>query len=45
MYCYYIIHKETNFKETIYGYSFIDACKRNKLNPADWIIFTYEYID
>lgn len=45
MYCYYIIHKESNLEETVFGYSFTDACKRNNLNSAEWTIFTYEYID
>lgn len=28
-----------------FGYSFIHACERNKLNPDEWDIFDCEYID
>lgn len=45
MNCYYIEHKETGLEKTIFGYSFINACERSKLNPAEWIVIMYEYID
>lgn len=31
--------------EVIYGYNFIDACKRHNLNPAEWEVEYIEFID
>ena len=45
MNCYYIEHKKTGLQDTIFGYSFTDACKRGKLNPDEWTIIDCEYID
>jgi len=36
MWCYYIENKLTLEADCIFGYSFKDACKRERLNPLEW---------
>ena len=31
--------------DTIFGYNFEDACRRNKYNPADFILCDQWYVD
>ena len=40
-----IINKETEQKRTIWGYFYEDACRREKINPDEWVLLMWEYID
>ena len=42
---YGIYNISTKEENIIFGYSFSDACRRAKLNPEEWAVFYYEYID
>lgn len=42
----YRITKLSNGEETfIFGYNIENAYKRAKLNPAEWVVYSREYID
>lgn len=45
MYEYEIMNVKTNERDFIYGYNDHDAWERTSLNPADWKIINWEYID
>lgn len=29
----------------IYGYTYLDACERNNLDPNNYKVFNFEYVD
>lgn len=45
MYEYIIVNRKTEQETVIYGRSFIDACRRWKVEPAEVKIIDYEYVD
>ena len=38
-------NRMTDEVETIFGYNFEDACRRNKIDPADYIFCNQWYVD
>ena len=45
MWEYEILFLETGDTDIIYGYSFIDACARNDIDPDCVECLHYEYVD
>lgn len=45
MYEFEIKNKTTKETEYIFGYSYNDACCRNKLEPTEWTMISKDYID
>jgi hypothetical protein len=45
MYEFTIMNIHDNTERIAYGYNFADACERAKLNPVDWVMLDYEYVD
>ena len=45
MYEYTIQHKATGEIQPIFGYTYIDACKRWKIDVNDYYVIHKEYID
>lgn len=45
MYEYRIGNLANGKENIIFGYSIDNAYKRAKLNPAEWIVYSREYID
>ena len=45
MYEYRIVNKNTNEEDTIFGYTYADACKRCKVNPNEMLVIDCEYVD
>jgi hypothetical protein len=45
MYEYRISKLATGEESLIFGYSIDNAYKRAKLNPAEWVVYSREYID
>ena len=45
MYEFRITKLTTGEESTIFGYDINNAYKRAKLNPAEWVVYSREYID
>lgn len=45
MYEYYMYNIHTDEERTAYGLNFLDACRRENLNPDEWEIIYRDYID
>lgn len=45
MYEYRIINKNTNEENVIFGRTYIDACKRWKVDPNEMLVIDCEYVD
>lgn len=45
MYEYTIINLRTNKETTIFGRTYVDACHRRNLQPADFEVVWAEYVD
>lgn len=45
MYEYRIAKLSNGEENTIFGYNIENAYKRAKLNPAEWVVYSREYID
>lgn len=45
MYEFRITNLATGKESAIFGYSIDNAYKRSKLNPAEWVVWSREYID
>lgn len=45
MYEYRIANKKTEQEAVIFGRTFIDACRRWKMEPAELMVIDYEYVD
>ena len=46
MYEFRLYHnKQANEETIIFGYTLRDAFQRHKLNPVEWTLYAYEYVD
>lgn len=45
MYEFYIESIYTGEERIVYGYDTKNAFRRAKLNPAEWVVYSREYID
>ena len=45
MYEFRIIHLTNKNERIIFGYNKADACRRAKLDPAEWDVTDVEYVD
>ncbi len=45
MYEYRIINRINEQENIIFGRSYVDACRRAKLNPAEYTVMDCEYVD
>jgi hypothetical protein len=45
MYEYRIGNLATGKEEILFGYDINNAFRRAKLNPAEWVVYSREYID
>jgi hypothetical protein len=45
MYEFRITNLATGKESIVFGYSIDNAYKRAKLNPAEWVVYSREYVD
>lgn len=45
MYEFGIYNNKTNAREIIFGYTYANACKSAKIEPAEWTVDYVEYVD
>jgi hypothetical protein len=45
MYEYRVVNRKTEQETTIFGRTFIDACRRWKVEPAELMVIDCEYVD
>lgn len=45
MYEFTLMNTNTKEERYAFGVTVLDACKRAKLNPAEWQVVDYEYAD
>ena len=45
MYEYYLEHNYNGSNHAIYGYTYENACRRNKIDPKVWTVIYADYID
>ena len=45
MYEYRTYNAKTSEERIFFGYTFENACKRAKVNPAEYVVVDMEYVD
>ena len=45
MYEYRVVNRKTEQETVIFGRTFIDACRRGKVEPAELMVIDCEYVD
>ena len=45
MNCYEIMHNITGEIRYIFGYSYVDACRKSKLELSEWTVLQCDYED
>ena len=45
MYEYRIVNRITGEETVIFGYTYIDACRRWNVKPTEMMVIDYEYVD